>query len=434
MAMKRRDVALVPISNITWHRYTGDYVYTNGIIGSQETDSEGTNFPRARAAMKNIKKRPDLWLCSEDARREYLWLRNQDCGSDFSTVTHTYHAPRYWATIVRGKSTNVTHRRYDGPAFAYRNYVGPGHSAWPVVPSFDRYSMIIAGATAIARTLPTNPVAGLAVALAELKQDVPHMLGAALLRNRNFKPRTLAEENLNWQFGVAPTISDIRKLFTAVTGSNKILKQYIRDSDRNIDREYAFPDIETTESTVISSWSSIAPSCDIYTWDQPFGVLTRVRSTKIKTWFTGSYVYHLHLGNEATERLLLFEQLANKLFGVRFDLYARWQLSPWSWLVDWNFNAGDVIHNITALSEDGLVLRRGYVMQSHEITDTYTLAGVSLAGEPSRNLTQSFGTISKQRVKATPYGFGLDPMLFTDRQIGILASLGITRGRGSSRY
>jgi len=34
----------------------------------------------------------------------------------------------------------------------------------------------------------------------------------------------------------------------------------------------------------------------------------------------------------------------------------------------------------------------------------------------------------KKRVKATPYGFGLDTDAFTPRQWAILGSLGISRG------
>jgi hypothetical protein len=75
------------------------------------------------------------------------------------------------------------------------------------------------------------------------------------------------------------------------------------------------------------------------------------------------------------------------------------------------------------------------------ITDTYSFSGVGAYLPPGetqakhgrsgvRNgVSVSFQTKVKKRLRATPYGFGLDPNWsdFTDRQLSILGALGITR-------
>jgi len=61
------------------------------------------------------------------------------------------------------------------------------------------------------------------------------------------------------------------------------------------------------------------------------------------------------------------------------------------------------------------------------IRDTYLLDGVVLKDGSGGPLSQTFVTEVKKRVKATPYGFGLDPDAYTGRQKAILAALGISR-------
>jgi hypothetical protein len=77
---------------------------------------------------------------------------------------------------------------------------------------------------------------------------------------------------------------------------------------------------------------------------------------------------------------------------------------------------------------DSLVMRWGYIMCHYTCRDTYLAEGVSLKGNASGPLTQTFITDVKKRVKATPYGFGLDTGSFSERQWAILGALGISRG------
>lgn len=151
-----------------------------------------------------------------------------------------------------------------------------------------------------------------------------------------------------------------------------------------------------------------------------------------KRWFSGAYTYHLPTGYYAHQAVKGSIAKANDLLGLELTPEVLWNISPWTWLFDWAANIGDVVANATALQSDNLVIRYGYIMAQTSATNTYQLDGPSFyAGGPGV-LTAALGTILKQRVRATPFGFGLTTDAFTGRQWAILASLGITRGNSQS--
>lgn len=123
--------------------------------------------------------------------------------------------------------------------------------------------------------------------------------------------------------------------------------------------------------------------------------------------------------------------MVNHLLGTRLDAETLWNLAPWSWLSDWKANIGDNIANASKLSEDGLVLRYGYLMSETISDHTLSLHGPIPDGVGSCGpISLTFSTVRKQRVRATPYGFGLDPNGFNVRQWSILGALGITKAPG----
>jgi hypothetical protein len=111
---------------------------------------------------------------------------------------------------------------------------------------------------------------------------------------------------------------------------------------------------------------------------------------------------------------------------LTLDPNVLWRLAPWSWLVDWFVNAGDVISNLTDMAIDGLVLQYGYMMEHTIICDELRLVGPRFKSGALVDTTLCLVTETKQRVKATPYGFGLSWSSFSPTQLAILAALGIT--------
>lgn len=170
------------------------------------------------------------------------------------------------------------------------------------------------------------------------------------------------------------------------------------------------------------------PALDSNFYTSFTGAYTWRRKTTTEYWFSGAYTYFYDQGQDLWSRARQAEQNMNALFGLRINPQLLWELAPWSWLVDWKTNVGDVMTNLSAFSRDQLVLRWGYVMATETITDTHSVR-CGLRGYEGRTLSESFTTVVKKRVKATPYGFGLDPDWkdFSVRQLAILGALGVTR-------
>jgi hypothetical protein len=127
-----------------------------------------------------------------------------------------------------------------------------------------------------------------------------------------------------------------------------------------------------------------------------------------------------------------FSSEANKLLGLRLTPEVLWDLTPWTWLGDWVSNLGDVIHNVSALGQDNLVIKYGYIMQHTKYEREYRLSlnkpRIDGVGVYDLKLINE----RKVRMKASPYGFGLTWDGFSTRQWAILGALGLSNARKTS--
>jgi hypothetical protein len=74
-----------------------------------------------------------------------------------------------------------------------------------------------------------------------LREGIPKAVGAAALKNRFSDYRDIGGEYLNYQFGWAPIVSDLKSVASAISNSERILRQLERDSGKNVRRKFAFP-------------------------------------------------------------------------------------------------------------------------------------------------------------------------------------------------
>jgi len=363
----------------------------------------------------------------------------RDVGTNFLTYKTEYedNSKIYSGTVYYGGAQ----RTYNGPLFA--KYTGfdesPSGSFNPSGLSIfaSNSEMDAKGTTAIARTIPTNPVAGLATVVGELKEGLPSIPGKIILKKSatGSPSKGAAGEYLNYQFGLKPLISDVRKIATSISDGNKIIEQYERDSGRNIRRRYKFPIevLEDTETVTTGSRAIPRPGLNTYLYaSSSSGAVLKEHTRITREWsFSGCYTYHLSRDKTLVERMRKQEQLANKLLGTRITPGVLWELTPWSWLIDWKSNLGDVMTNLSAFSADGLVMRYGYIMCTTTKVVTVNSTGTRLTnGSSTGPLRQTFTYTLKQRRKATPFGFGLDSGAFTMRQWAILGALGISKAPG----
>jgi hypothetical protein len=281
------------------------------------------------------------------------------------------------------------------------------------------------GTTAIARSMPTNPSFDMGVALGEVRSDgIPSVVGVQTWQSRSKGTRNAGNEYLNYEFGWVPLVNDIRRFCHTVSHSASILRQFRKESDKNIRVSYHFP----AES---STWSGTGN----YILCSPDGsssgfksVLHALSSSENKTWFKGCFTYHIPIGEGLYQSAMRFGSYADHLLGVRLDPETLWNLAPWSWALDWFSNTGDIIHNLVNLGSDGLVLKYGYLMQRREYHYSIvsgTTDDALLIPSGSSYLQDSTYFI---RIPAQPYfGFATSGEL-TPSQIAILAALGLSRG------
>jgi len=351
---------------------------------------------------------------------------NTDVGGDFSTIR--IKETDFGSSRSRGEGRGYI---YTGNEYAIRPYDAMDSALAMVAFSSDA-SLRQKGSTAVARSIPTNPVADAGTFIGELKSGLPKLVGKELFKSRLKDYRKVGSEYLNIEFGWKPLVSDLQKFGQAAVESERIIEQLHRDSGKNIHRKFAFPDDVVTTSKVSVNRAISGSIVSIYPYclhNAGGGTLTTTTKVTTKTWFSGCFTYHLNLGNTLQDRIARNAAEARKLFGVELTPETVWNLAPWSWAVDWEGNIGDVLHNVSRFSQDGLVMRYGYIMQQKTAEIDYSLTWSGrLNGSPKTNLRARVVAESKIRRRATPFGFGFDMTALTGRQSAILGALGISRG------
>jgi hypothetical protein len=403
---------------------TGQVLVSNSsslrVSDSQETWSQETLWPQWQRMKRRARAR---------GRTSGIVSSKLDVGSGFQTIRRSYSDNRKEIGGIPDRVYIGSRYVWNGPILGSnpnQSFSGGGSYYPGLNLAAISAEMITKGATAISRTIPTNPVVGVGVAVGESMERLPRLPGSALLGRAGNVSKKFADEYLNLEFGVKPMISDIRDTYETVKETNRLLDQLRRDSGRLVRRRYEFP-TERTYTLQSSGTGYSYPARNTVAYDGQ-GPWTVHRETVKRVWFSGAYTYYYDQSPGLWGDLKRREQEGNRLFGARLTPSLIWELSPWSWAADWKTNAGDVISNISAFSRDGLVMRWGYIMMDYTVTDIHTRDVRLHTGGVARSV-QRFETRLKKRLKATPYGFGLDPDWkdFSSRQLAILGALGISR-------
>lgn len=366
-----------------------------------------------------------------------LGKTRDDIGGDFMVVKREYS---HHSSLGDEPKHFSIHHDYGNPYYAdpmahggTHHYFVP-HAAVEHVASwssaFDfgveyssEFEMDALGTTAVARSIPTNPLFNAAAFIGELREGIPK-LGIETWKSRSAVARNAGSDYLNAEFGWKPLVSDIQKFAYVVKNADRIAAQYAADSGKLIKRKYNFPPEEVSSH---DEWTGRYPAplwdYDLFRPDH-VGRLRRYRTKRTKRWLKAAFTYYLPpVGTRARDLAI-----ANKLYGIRLTPDVVWQLSPWSWAADWVTNIGDITSNISAFASDGLVMPYAYMMEETTAREEWILDQVAYKSYPGmQNFRQTFTTTAKQRRRATPFGFGFDFGGLTGRQTAILAALSISR-------
>jgi hypothetical protein len=372
-----------------------------------------------------------IYRTGEKIRRDGVLSSKFDQGHEFDTS-------KKWTelfTFVNLYSSG--HRlRYEGPLDLSLG-AGTTFPGWNSIVSDKQTSRLHAlGNRAISESSPTAPEAGLVTLVGELS-SLPLIPG--LQSFRSFTPRSAGSEYLNVEFGIKPLIRDIQTLAQAVLSSKKLVEQYRRDAGRVVRRRRFLVDGDVQTSVQVDTpillgipryyrkgSSTPYSATTFFAQTSPRGIVHTRTSEDV--WFSGAFSYFLEETDTLLGKLSAYEQMANRLLGGRLDASAVWELTPWSWLIDWFADISSFVGRVNRLSSDSLVLRYGYVMHHvhHEVT-------LMLPNQPTRfgqvvpTPQLTFHGDVKRRVRSTPYGFGLDVEALTPSRWAILAALGLTR-------
>lgn len=280
------------------------------------------------------------------------------------------------------------------------------------------------GAEAWNRFKPGKPQFQLSVALAELR-DMPGML-----QKRAYAHRNLGKHYLSAQFGWLPFVSDLRKLFQ----TQKLLERTFKNI-QNMNGKW----VKRSGTVKSDTWAGYAgkwsyagyiPCFDPIPWADVCD-LSKLRcegqmTESERVWFSGRFRYYIPDLDVKLKDTKWKANVARRIMGLTITPADAWEAVPWSWLIDYFSNAGQILSNLSSGYIDDVVAKYAYVMRSRitEISQT-SYGQLSHGGHPFQG-TVSCKWETKARATANPFGFTTSADL-SGRQLAILAALGLSR-------
>lgn len=295
-----------------------------------------------------------------------------------------------------------------------REYMGPVclHSLPPAV-SIGDYSteLFSLGAAGFNKAKPGKPEVALANFLAELK-DVPRLV----------RTRSLSGAFLGYQFGVAPVISDLRKMYEMTKKIDTLLKQLRRDNGQYVRRRVGLGQSTDSSTTIVSGGGYVGQTLLLSGTQRR----THTIRSEQKFWFSGRFRYFIpDMGKSHWT-----PNIVRKLYGLDVNPEVVWNAIPWSWLADWYYNVGDIMSNLSSNAAEDLIMDYGFVMGQKSIESEYQVQGSIFNYDRKLTpllLSAKRSLVTKRRKVAYPYSFGPKPGDMSTRQIAILGALGFNR-------
>lgn len=254
-------------------------------------------------------------------------------------------------------------------------------------------------------------------------------------------PKKIAAQFLNHQFGWIPFIGDLSSFIKTSMNSAKRIAQARRDNGRWIKRrghlssqnDLAIVGESKTRYPVnpylipssIDSTFHFGPMFDNGT--QPCSLTTITKAVRSEIWFAGAFRYWIPSLADPTSVVSNIQNYLN-LYGTRISPSLVWNLTPWSWLIDWFTNIGDNIDNMTSQIQDNCVSKYAYIMQKRSLSYGFS-SRVRINGVFSEPMEWTYEGLVRARRCASPYGFSISLPDMTARKWAILTALGLSRTR-----
>jgi hypothetical protein len=273
---------------------------------------------------------------------------------------------------------------------------------------------------ALARTNPNRTKVDGLVFLAELR-DIPRLLqyfahiGFKAFRDRPI--RSIAEAYLTYEYGVAAMMSDVVKTLDFVNHTEKRFRELknLQSSKNGLGRIW----------TVWRDSNPGTPTNIVATGLYNEGNTVQYQvTTDRRKWVSTRWIPQVDLSSFTDDQL---RNRANRaVFGTDLSFATLWEVMPWSWLIDWFSNVGDIAslsRNTIPVKHDGscVMLKTVHRMQSAKI--------VSGPGLLTAHVKSGHG--QRISLRRTPMVFGPLPEFnlpfLNGKQLSILSALTVLK-------
>lgn len=334
-------------------------------------------------------------------------------GPFFLNGTNTNYGYTSSEMFWRGGATNAS---YTG-----RLYVEP--TAFGIWTASESDSGLGWGAEAYKKMKPAKPEFNALNAAYELR-ELP-----ALIRQRYLSSglRGIGSYYLALKFGWEPLLSDTRKMIDLQRHYQKVLRQLLRDNGRPVRRGITLRETMSTPTvTGGTSYSVFKPILVTQYYAEPPKYRQTVYETD-KIWARARFRYWLPGGPK--DMVWQLKMLA-RIYGARPSPAVVYNAIPWTWLIDWFTNLGDVVDNLDAGVADRLAADYCYVMRTKKTIREVEASGKFRRKDGSQFSVSASSTAEafiKTRHRGDPFGFGENRNDLSPTQLAILGALGLSR-------
>lgn len=325
-------------------------------------------------------------------------------------------------------------------------------------PSDDALASIAGGIRR--RTAPAQSEIDLTRSLGELR-DAPRLFRASNYTVPRSK-KQLGEEYLNWVFGVQPTLSDFQSMAETVYQSSSILREYVAHERRRMRRSGTVT-LDSKEGS--GTWQANATTYTTYNGGTfNFGAISGRGYALVDapsayyssdtlqvyghwSWFAHKYVrsfatyeYFIPRPSDFGARLEAYNQQATRVMGGGLTAATAYDLTPWTWLIDWFVDVGGILRYQQTVADNQMVVTNGGFTLQEEVTAQVTLSGAREYKPPALVRAWTPTTISAssavasyrfKKVRRRPGSpYSASPVWdFTPQQAAIVGALGLSRGK-----
>lgn len=242
------------------------------------------------------------------------------------------------------------------------------------------------------------------------------------------RPKKVADDFLNQQFGWKPFLGDLLKFNTVVTDYHDIIAKLQHRNDRWVRRRVPLGGGAVTTHIHNQLGNKCLPMVlhASYFSSPPSYTVTQVENTLLSA--VGKFRYYRPEFDSGPDEISQWNQAMQfiTVSGLRPTPSNVYKAIPWTWLIDWFSNVGDYVDHLNDIWIDSVVAEYVFVMK-HQITTREFHQDL-----PFRSMPLALKFIrkidSKQRLRGhSPYAFDLSWDSLDPRKLAILAALGITR-------